>query len=52
MAAGKTAAQRSALADEVVLADELVEAPRSHPGGQRLALRRWLEERLGLRALR
>ena len=30
-----------------VLADELVQAARPHPGGQRLALGRWLEERLG-----
>jgi hypothetical protein len=47
MAAGETAPQRPALTDEVVLADELVEAARSHPRGQRLALGRWLEQRLG-----
>ena len=46
MAAGDAPPQRPAFADEVVLADELIEAPRTHPGGQRLALGRWLEERL------
>ena len=35
------------LADEVFLADELVEVARAHPGGQRLPLGRWLEEGLG-----
>ena len=51
MAAGDAAAQRSALADEVGLADELVEVARAHPGGQRLPLGRWLEERFGAGAL-
>ena len=46
VATGDAPAQRTALADEVRLADELVEAARAHPGGQRLALGRWLEERL------
>ena len=41
------ASERTALADEVLLADELVEIPRAHPGGERLALGRRLEERLG-----
>ena len=48
VAAGDAAAQRSALADEVRLPDELLEVARAHPRGQRLALGRWLEERLGL----
>ena len=47
VAAGDAAAERPALADEVVLADELVEVARAHPRGERLALGRWLEERLG-----
>src|SRR5918995_2665550 len=46
VAAGDAPAQRSALADEVLLADELLEVARAHPGGQRLAFGRWLEERL------
>ena len=50
MAPGDAPAQRSALADEVLLSDELVERPRPHPRGERLAFGRWLEERLGLRA--
>jgi hypothetical protein len=50
MAAGDRPAERSALADEVLLADELVEASRPHPRRERLALGRWVEERLGLRA--
>ena len=41
------AAERAAFADEVPLADELVERARSHPRGERLALGRWLEEGLG-----
>ena len=41
------APERPALADEVLLADELVEVARAHPGGQRLPLGRWLEEGLG-----
>ena len=47
MTAGDAPAQGSALADEVILAHELGEAARAHAGGQRLALGRWLEERLG-----
>ena len=47
MAAGHAAAERSALADEMLLADELREGARAHPGRQRLALGRWLEERFG-----
>ncbi len=47
MAAGHAAAERPALADEVLLADELGEGARAHPGRQRLALGRWLEERFG-----
>ena len=50
VAAGDAPAQRTSLADEVLLPDELLEVPRSHPGRERLALGRWLEERLGLRA--
>ena len=41
------AAERTALADEVLLADELVEVARAHPRGERLALGRRLEEGLG-----
>ena len=47
MAARDASAERAALADEVLLADELVEDSRAHPGGQRLPLGRWLEERFG-----
>lgn len=47
MAPGDRSSKRAALPDEVLLADELVEAARSHPGSQGLALGRWLEERLG-----
>ena len=47
MAAGDAPAQRAALADEVLLPDELLEVPWAHPGRERLALGRWLEERLG-----
>ena len=50
MAAGDRPAQRTAIADEVLLADELVEGPRAHPRGERLPLGRRLEERLGARA--
>ena len=50
MPARDAPAERPALADEVALADELVEVPGTHPGGQRLPLRRWLEEGLGLGA--
>ena len=37
VAAGDAPAERAALADEVLLPDELVEGPRPHPGGERLA---------------
>ena len=47
MAAGDAPAKRSAVADEVFLPDELVEGARTHPGRQRLPLRRWLEESFG-----
>ncbi len=47
VAAGDAPPQRSALADEVFLPDELLEVPRAHPGRERLALGRGLEERLG-----
>jgi hypothetical protein len=50
VAAGDAPAQGTSLADEVFLSDELFEVPRSHAGRERLALGRWLEERLGLRA--
>src|SRR5438034_2038766 len=46
MAAGDAPAEGAALADEVVLADELGEGPRPHPGRERLALRRRLEQGL------
>src|SRR5206468_9426160 len=46
MAAGDAPAERTTLADEVVLADELGEGPRPHPGCERLALRRRLEQGL------
>ena len=45
--AGDAPPQRAALTDEVRLADELVQAARAHPRGQRLGFGRWLEERLG-----
>ena len=41
------AAERPALADEVLLADELVEVARPHAGGERLALGRRLEQGFG-----
>jgi hypothetical protein len=47
MATGDTPAERAALPDEMVLADELAEVARAHPGGERLALGRRPEERLG-----
>jgi hypothetical protein len=50
MAAGDAAPKRAALSDEMLLADELVEAPRPHPRRERLLLGRWLEQRLGLGA--
>ena len=52
MAAGDAAAEWTALADEVLLPDEFVQRSRAHPGGQRLALGWWLEQRLGPRASR
>ena len=50
MAAGDAAPKRAALADEMLLADELVEASRPHPRGKRLLLGRRLEQRLGTSA--
>ena len=47
MAAGDRAAERTALADEVLLADELVERARAHPGGEGLALGRRPEQGFG-----
>ena len=47
MAAGDGAAQRSALAEQVLLADDLVECPRAHPGRERLAVGRRLEDGVG-----
>src|SRR6188508_1460212 len=47
MTAGDRAAQRAPLADEVLLADELGEAPWPHARRERLSLGRWLEERFG-----
>ena len=47
MATSDRPSERSALADEMLLAYELVEVARAHPGGERLALGRWLEQRLG-----
>ena len=44
------AAERPALADEVLLAHELLEGSRPHPGRERLALRRRLEKGLGTSA--
>ena len=50
MAAGDAPAERPALADEVLLADELVERPRPHARRERLPLGRRLEQGLRLRA--
>ena len=47
MATGDAPPERTALTDEVLLADELVERPRTHPRRQWLTLGRWLEEGLG-----
>ena len=47
MPARDAAAQRPAIADEVVLADELVQVARPHARGQRLPLGRRLEEGFG-----
>ena len=54
MAAVDTLLERSPLADEMLLADELVERPRPHPRGERLGARRRLEQArlLGSRATR
>src|SRR6476661_8358258 len=52
VAAGDAPTQRTALADQVVLAHELIERPRTHPRGEGLALGRWLEQRLGTGFLR
>ena len=51
MAASDAPPQRTALADEVGLPDELLEVARAHARGERLALRRGLEEGLGSGAL-
>src|SRR6185312_14421399 len=45
-------AERAALTHEVLLADELLEIGRAHPGGEWLAPGRRSEERLRLGALR
>ncbi len=45
--AGDAPAERAALADEVGLADELVEVSWPHPGCERLPFGRRLEEGLG-----
>src|SRR5688500_11762353 len=50
MTSSDAAAQGTAFADEVPLTDELLEASRPHPGGQRLGTGRRLEQRLGLGA--
>jgi hypothetical protein len=50
MPAGDRTAERPALTDEVLLADELLEVARPHPGGERLLLGRRLEKRLGFGA--
>ena len=47
MSAGDAAPERATLTDEVCLADELGQVARAHPGGQRLPLRRRLEEGFG-----
>jgi hypothetical protein len=52
VAALETAPEWAALADEVLLADELPEIGRAHPGGQRLAAGRRLEQLLRLCAAR
>jgi hypothetical protein len=45
--AGDAPAERAALADEVLLPDELGQRSRSHPRGERLPLGRRLEEAFG-----
>src|SRR6185369_10100533 len=52
VATGDAPAKRATLSDEVLLTDELVEVPRTHPRRQWLPLGRWLEQRLGFRATR
>ena len=47
VSAGDAPPERSALADEVGLADELGQVAWAHPGGQRLPLGRRLEQGLG-----
>ena len=47
MAPGYCPPEGSALSDEMLLADELGQALRSHPRRERLLLGRRLEERLG-----
>ena len=47
MAARNAPTKWTLLSDEMLLADELVEVARAHPGREWLALRRWLEERFG-----
>jgi hypothetical protein len=47
MTAIDAAPERAALADEMLLADEFIEGSRPHPGRERLAFRRRLEEGLG-----
>ena len=47
MAARHAPPEWAPLADEMLLADELGQALRSHPGRERLLLGRRLEERLG-----
>jgi hypothetical protein len=51
VAPGDAPAQRPALADEVLLPDELLETPWAHAGSQRLPLGRWPEQGLGSGAL-
>jgi hypothetical protein len=47
MTAGDGPAERAALADELLLADELVEVPWAHPGGEGLPLRGRPEQGFG-----
>ena len=49
MAAREATAERTALADQVLLSDELVERARTHPCREGLALGRRLEQGLGTR---
>ena len=50
MPAGDAPTERPALPDEMLLPNELAERSGAHPRGERLALGRGLEERLGPRA--